>query len=74
MTTIKWLTIKWPSSLSDISKKMLDNQYNDETGRGFLLSSSGKNEVTGRYIEKILQKSLTTDPFGKEIGSLLTTY
>jgi hypothetical protein len=66
MKKIRWLSAGWPLSISDISQKFLLNQYSEDKGKGFLLSSSGSKKISGRYIEKNMDKSLITDPFGNE--------
>jgi hypothetical protein len=74
MKKIRWLCADWPISISNISQQLLLNQYNEDKGKGFLLSSSGSNKVSGRYIEKIIDKSFVTDPFGNEQEFILTSY
>lgn len=74
MKTIRWLRVKWPIPLSEVSKLLLSHQYSDETGRGFLLTSAGKNEIAGQFVEKISERKLTIDPFGNELESYITTY
>ena len=74
MKTIRWLHTKWPSSFSNISKKLLSNQYSHRTGKGFLLTSSGSRNISGKYIEKSTVKSVILDPFGNETESINTTY
>ena len=74
MRTIRWLNASWPLSYSNISKTLLANQYSDLTGSGFLLSSSGSKKISGKYIEKSIDKSVVTDPFGNETESALITY
>lgn len=74
MKKIRWLYAEWPLSITNISKKLLLNQYSEQKGEGFLLSSSGKKMIVGRYIEKSKEKSIITDPFGNEIESFITSY
>jgi len=74
MKKIKWLYAAWPLPFSDISKKMLSNQYTDTKGQGFLLSSAGRKKIAGRYIEKSTNKSIIVDPFGNKIESFVISY
>ncbi|MES9898560.1 MAG: hypothetical protein ABW148_06005 [Sedimenticola sp.] len=74
MKTIRWLKVKWPLPLIDISKKLLANQYSESLGRGFILTSSEKKRISGKFVEKITERALTIDPFGNKIESYNTTY
>lgn len=74
MKTIRWLKVKWPLRLIEISKLLLSNQYNEKRGRGFILSSSGKHTVSGKFVEKITEPTIIVDPFGNEIKSQVITY
>jgi len=74
MQTVRWLKVKWPIPTSEVSKRLLSRRYNEVDGRGFLLSKSGKQRTTGKYIEKLVEPSLTIDPFGNETKTLITTY
>jgi|GEM_PF-1951584 len=74
MKTIRWLKVKWPLQLVEISKLLLSNQYNEDKGRGFILSSSGKKLISGKYIEKIVEPTVIIDPFGNETKTQLITF
>jgi hypothetical protein len=74
MKTIRWVRVKWPLSLAEVSKRLLDNQYSEEIGRGFLLTSSGRERVAGKFVEKMTEKKITVDPFGNETVSYGTEY
>jgi len=74
MRTIRWLNVSFPTTLSSITKGFLANQYTDSKGRGFLLSSSGSRKISGKYIEKTVDKMVVIDPFGKETESSSITY
>ena len=74
MRTIRWLNVSFPTTLSSITKGLLANQYTDSKGRGFLLSSSGGRKISGKYIEKTVDKVIVIDPFGKETESLSIIY
>lgn len=74
MKTLRWLKVKWPLPLADLSKKLLSAQYDEERGRGFILSSSGRNRLVGKFVEKVTQRTMTIDPFGNEMESYSTTY
>lgn len=74
MLTVRWLKIIIPITLRVLSEKMLSNQYTDDSGKGFLLSSTISNRVSGKYIEKIINKSTVIDPFGNETESVTTDY
>lgn len=60
--------------LIEVSKRLLSNQYNENVGRGFILTSSGKHRVSGKFVEKLTEPTLIVDPFGNEIESHITTY
>lgn len=74
MKTIRWLKVKWPLQLVEISKLLLSRQYDEERGRGFVLSSSGKNRISGKYVEKIINPTVIVDPFGNETETQIVTY
>lgn len=74
MKTIRWLKVKWPLPLFEISKLLISNQYDQEKGRGFVLSSTGKNKISGKYVEKIIEPTIILDPFGNETKSQVVTY
>ena len=74
MKTIRWLKVKWPLQLLEVFRLLLSNQYDQEVGRGFLLSSSGKNKISGKYVEKIIEPTVIVDPFGNESKSQVVTY
>lgn len=74
MKTLRWLKVKWPLPLAELSKKLLSVQYNEELGRGFILSTSGRSRLSGKFVEKNIQRTITIDPFGNEIEAYNTTY
>lgn len=74
MKTIRWLKVNWPLQLFEISKLLLSNQYGEEKGKGFVLFSSGKNKISGKYVEKIITPTIIVDPFGNETKSQEVTY
>ena len=74
MKTIRWLKVKWPLPLIEVSKRLLSNQYEENIGRGFILSSSGKHRVSGKFVEKLIEPTVIVDPFGNETESQITTY
>ena len=74
MKTIRWLKVKWPLPLIEISKRLLSNQYDENVGRGFILYSSGKHRVAGKFVEKLTEPTLIVDPFGNETESHIITY
>lgn len=65
MVKAKWLYFEIPTSLKELSKLMLANQYSEESGFGFLLSNSTENSLSGRYIERVIQSSVIESPFGE---------
>lgn len=67
MIKAKWLYSELPVSLSQLSKMMKDNQYTESSGRGFLLSTSTVSKLSGKFIEKVVQKSVVEDPFGQTL-------
>lgn len=64
MKKIKWFDAEWPISLKTIASRMLERQYNDRNGEGFLLSKNSNICIEGRYIKKIFIKNEVIDPFG----------
>jgi len=74
MKTLRWLKVKWPLPLADLSRKLLSMQYDEELGRGFILSTSGRSQLAGKFVEKITQRIISVDPFGNEIEGYSTTY
>lgn len=74
MKTIRWVKVKWPIHLVELSKLLLANQYDEAAGRGFVLFSSGKNKISGKYVEKIIEPTIIIDPFGNETELQVTTY
>jgi hypothetical protein len=74
MVKAKWLFSELPLSLDLVTTLLLSEQYTDDKGEGFLLSSSGKQFLSGRYIEKIIGKSIITDPFGNQSEQETVTY
>lgn len=74
MKTLRWLKVKWPLPLSDLSKRLLSMQYDEELGRGFILSSSSSSRLAGKFVEKTIQRIITIDPFGNEIEAYNTTF
>lgn len=66
MVKAKWLYSELPLSLDQITTLLLAEQYSDDKGEGFLLSSSGKQFLSGRYIEKTIGRSIVIDPFGNQ--------
>lgn len=74
MKKIRWLHAEWPVPISNISKKILSNQYTEDRGEGFLLSSAGRKLIIGSYIEKSKKRSIVIDPFGNEIESVVISY
>ncbi|PVZ69723.1 hypothetical protein [Pelagibaculum spongiae] len=74
MIKAKWLYSELPLSLDIVTTRLLAEQYSDDKGEGFLLNSSGKNFLSGRYIEKIIGKSIVTDPFGNQSEQTTVAY
>jgi len=74
MKTIRWLKVKWPLPLIEVSKRLLSNQYDEDRGRGFILTSSGKHRVSGKFVEKITKPTIIVDPFGNETESQTIIY
>lgn len=64
MKKAKWLYFELPISLCELSKLMKENQYTESLGSGFLLSTSTHSKLVGKYIEKVIQKTVVEDPFG----------
>lgn len=64
MIKAKWLYSELPVTLRQLAKLMKGHQYTDSSGSGFLLSTSTETKLIGKYIEKIVQKTIVEDPFG----------
>ncbi|ELH4807165.1 hypothetical protein Q9X96_000135 [Vibrio vulnificus] len=64
MIKAKWLYSELPVSLRQLGKLMKENQYSDDSGSGFLLSTSTDSKLIGKYIEKTALKTVVEDPFG----------
>ena len=64
MLKAKFVHTKLPLSLKELSSLMIENQFSDDTGKGFILSSSAAERLSGQYIEKINELLILTDPFG----------
>lgn len=67
MIKTKWLYSELPIKLESVASELLKEQYYDEKWKGFVLSKSSPNKLTGKYVEKIKGEVITTDPFGNEI-------
>lgn len=65
MIKAKWLYSELPLNLIELSQLMKEQQYSEETGLGFLLSVSNSSKLSGKYVEKIVQKTVVEDPFGE---------
>lgn len=74
MISTRWLYSELPISLRELSSLMLANQYSEKSGRGFLLSSSNSESLTGKYIEKTIENIYIEDPLGNKIQSQSTVY
>lgn len=74
MKTIKWLKVNWPLPLIEISRRLLAQQYDEDTGKGFILSVCGEKKIAGKFVEKLTERSFQTDPFGNESEAFITTY
>jgi len=74
MKTVRWLRVKWPLPLADLSKKLLSVQYDEEVGRGFILTTSGTKKISGKFVEKVTERTIIVDPFGNETETYNTTY
>lgn len=74
MIKIKWLFYELPLSLVELSNLMKENQYSEGSSSGFLLSLATQNKLAGKYIEKIVQKSIVQDPFGEVTEMETTSY
>ncbi|MFT5699728.1 MAG: hypothetical protein ACI8ZB_002594 [Desulforhopalus sp.] len=74
MKKLKWLKAEWPLPIADISKILLDNQYIESKGHGFVLLESNKQKISGKYIERITKTIVSTDPFGNQFESTNVTY
>ncbi|MEZ8532530.1 hypothetical protein AB9R81_07965 [Vibrio cyclitrophicus] len=65
MIKAKWLYSELPLTLIELSRLMKEQQYSEETGLGFLLSVSTPSKLSGKYVEKLVQRSVVEDPFGE---------
>lgn len=65
MIKAKWLYSEIPTSLRQLSELMLASQYSEKSGSGFLLSTATEDTLSGRYIEKVINRSIIEDPFGE---------
>ena len=65
MIKAKWLYSELPLTLIELSRLMKEQQYSEETGLGFLLSVSTPSKLSGKYVEKQVQRSVVEDPFGE---------
>lgn len=74
MKKLKWLNAEWPLSIADISRILLDNQYIESKGHGFVLLESNNQKISGKYIERITNSVVTTDPFGNQFESTSVSY
>lgn len=74
MIKAKWLYSELPVSLVELSRLLLNEQYNEEKGSGFILSRSDNAQLEGKYIERSESISTTTDPFGNESEQLVVNY
>ncbi|RZG17396.1 hypothetical protein EXT47_02775 [Pseudoalteromonas sp. CO342X] len=64
MIKAKWLYSELPIPIGLLAKKMKENQYSENLGNGYLLSASTSTKLVGKYIERIIQKTVIEDPFG----------
>lgn len=67
MLKAKWVYTELPISLKELSHLLAERKYSDISGSGFLLSTSTESKLTGKYIERVIQKTIVTDPFGDTI-------
>lgn len=74
MIKAKWLYSELPVTIRQLAKLMKEHQYTDGSGSGFLLSTSTENKLVGKYIEKIVQKTVVEDPFGNTSEIESTSY
>ncbi len=65
MIKAKWLYSELPLTLIELSKLMKEQQYSEEAGFGFLLSISTSSKLSGKYIEKLVQRTVVENPFGE---------
>jgi len=74
MTKIRWFYSDWGFPLTELSSKILSDQYSEDKGSGYILSKSNTKIITGKYIEKKVLLEVLTDPFGNEISNNKTIY
>lgn len=66
MLRSKFVHSELPVTLKNLASLLVSKQFSDETGAGFLLSSSTESKLIGQYVEKYNQVSIVVDPFGNE--------
>lgn len=74
MIKVKWLNSELPLTLQAVGALMSNHQYSEDTGEGFILTISTESKLSGRYIEKLVQKSIIVDPFGNESENFVVSY
>ncbi|OOE87115.1 hypothetical protein BZG73_02640 [Salinivibrio siamensis] len=65
MIKAKWLYSELPLNLIELSRLMKEQQYSEEAGLGFLLSVSTSSKLSGKYVERQVQRSVVENPFGE---------
>lgn len=74
MIKAKWLYSELPLTLIELARLMKEQQYSEEIGLGFLLSVSTASKLSGKYIEKQIQRSVVEDPFGEIMETESVSY
>ncbi len=65
MKKIKWMFLNVSLSITEIVQKMKSLTYTDIKGKGFIFDKVRDNEVTGRFVEKIISEEVIPVLYGE---------
>ncbi len=71
---VKWIAFKSIYSLSEIKERLLGCQYNEEVGRGFIVSTSSAQYIIFRHVSKRRVVEVQEGPFGEQFERESITY
>ncbi len=66
MRKVKWLRIESPFPMNTMAEILSSDSFTEEKGHGFILSKVRKDQLNGKFVEKIVYEDKITSLYGEE--------
>lgn len=66
MRKVKWLRIESPFPMSAMAEKLSGDSFTEEKGRGFILNKVRKDQLNGKFVEKVIYEDKILSLYGED--------